>query len=335
MKNRLFILYFYNVSFLFLIISCNNPVPQNNNNNNNNNESKYELEIVIENETINQKVIYESYVHQLFLLETSAIDLCIENSILKSEASKINLPVDEYINKHIMNSVNKPTLTEIKNYISKNNLSINDTSLVYEYLFSTYQSYRKMEYIDSARSNRNIHIKHPLLLSNVRRIETSSLFSFEINDSNKKIDVYVISNFQCNSCTNADNILFEIIEKYHNEVSFKYIYFSSHYEKEAYALYAANNQNQFIQFYKKLKSISSMSDNDSMYVNLASLYNLDVFKFQQDYSNAFRLLPLLETRDFLIANEIYTVPSFIVNGFVLDNKHSINYLDFLINTQLN
>lgn len=333
MKHRLIIVYFCYVFFSFIIISCNNPASQNSLNNTCG--FNIELEIVIENETINQKVIYESYVHQLFLLETSAIDLCIENSILKSEASKINLPVDEYVNRHIMNSVTKPTLTEIKNYIAKNNLSIDDSSLVYEYLFSTYQSYRKMEYIDSARSNQNIHIKHPLLLSNVRSIDTSSLFSFAINDSNRKIDVYVISNFQCNSCTNADNMLFKITEKYHNKVSFKYIYFSSHYQKEAYALIAANNQNQFLQFYKKLKPVSSISDNDSFYFDLASSCNLDMFKFQQDYSDSFSLLPLLETRDYLIANEIYTVPSFIVNGLVLDNKYSINYLDFLIYTQLN
>jgi len=333
MKHRLIIVYFCYVFLPFLIISCNNPASQNSLINSCG--SNIELEIVIENETINQRVITESYKHQLFQLETNAIDLCIENSILKSEASKKNLLVDEFVNQHIMNSVNKPTLSEVKNYISNNNLSINDTSLVYEYLLSSYKSYRKMEYIDSVRLNRDIHIKQPLLLSNIRSIDTNSLYSFAINDCNKKIDVYVIANFQCNSCSNTDKILFKIQEKYYNSVSFKYIYISSHYKKEAYALYAANNQNHFMEFYKKLKTVPKISDEDSFYFNLASSFSLDLVKFQQDYTPSFSLLPLLETRDTLIANEIYTIPSFIVNGLVLDNKHSINYLDFLIFTQLN
>lgn len=73
---------------------------------------------------------------------------------------------------------------------------------------------------------------------------------------------------------------------------------------------------------------------DSLSYSLAREIGLDMSKFKQDINDNTIIQKLIDNRDYLISNNIYSTPTFIVNGKILDNRNAIEYLEDVIIEEL-
>ena len=48
-----------------------------------------------------------------------------------------------------------------------------------------------------------------------------------------KMQVFILSNFDCPSCQQAEETLQNLYNKYNNKINFKFVYFSDYIDKDA------------------------------------------------------------------------------------------------------
>lgn len=164
--------------------------------------------------------------------------------------------------------------------------------------------------------------------------ETAPSNSFSLNSSNGEIDVYIISDFNCCACKNIKPLLEDLYIKYDDEVNFKFIYFSSYIDNSALACKSAEDQGKFKEMHDKIFDHPGSINNDSTYFTFAEDLHMDISSFTKTMKDKSLLKPFLKTQEYLAQNKIYSTPSFIVNGKILNESHSIHYLENIIKKEL-
>ncbi|MFW5803984.1 MAG: DsbA family protein, partial [bacterium] len=145
----------------------------------------------------------------------------------------------------------------------------------------------------------------------------------------------VVSDFGCISCQKAEIELQKLYKKYNKKVNFKFVYFSDYIDKSAIACEAAANQDKFKLMHDKIFKNIKVLHQDSLYYHFARDMGMDIEIFSKDMNDDKILKQLMDNKNYLIANNIFTTPTFIVNKKILDHKYSIHYLEDIIIEELN
>ncbi|MCK4662326.1 MAG: thioredoxin domain-containing protein [Bacteroidales bacterium] len=269
---------------------------------------------------------------QIYEIRMQALEILISRYLLESEANKQNILLKKLVEKEINQKCKKISNQDFNNYIKQSNITNIDTNSILNYLALIKGKERQIEYVDSLKSIYTVKIL--LQPSFFKKVEMSDIYSHNIIKNNSKIQVFIISDFSCPACLKAEDILKKLYKKYNNNVSFEFIYFSDYVENSALACEAAAKQDKFRQMHNVIFENADSLYNDSIYYDFAKKIDLDLEKFKKDMQDKNILKTLLQNKDKLILKEIYSTPTFIVNGNVLDNKYSINYLENVIIQEL-
>lgn len=166
------------------------------------------------------------------------------------------------------------------------------------------------------------------------RINTDSIFSYNLNSENKDATVFVISDFACPACQNAEKTLANLQEKYSNKVNFRFVYFSDYFSNSALACEAAEKEGKLKEMHDLLFNNAETGLCDSVFFAIAEQIGLDAKTFRKTMNDKSLLLKFLKNRDYLTGLGIYTTPTFIVNEKLLNDSYSINYLEDIIKSEL-
>ena len=196
---------------------------------------------------------------QLFEINLRTINYLVSNELLLLEAKNKNMSINALTYDMITSKANAILQTDIINYIDVNNLSYIDTVKIREYLTNLSINARQLEYLDSLKFVYDIN--YFICPSSKIKIQTDQLFSLDINDDKaSKIDVFIISSFNCPACQRVQPKMKKIIKKYNNFVNFKFIYFADYVSNSAIACVAAKNQVSLIFIWCRLTILPSAPD---------------------------------------------------------------------------
>ena len=136
-------------------------------------------------------------------------------------------------------------------------------------------------------------------------------------------------------CQKSEKILKTLYKKYNNKVNFKFVYYSNYIDKSALACVAAARQNKFKEMHDIIFENTDLLNQDSVCFYFAKKIGLDTERLKKDINDKQILKILLDNKDLLISKEIYSTPTFIVNGKVLDDKYAVDYLEDVIIEEIN
>lgn len=321
---------FYKYSFIIIItiviFGCNNIDNKKN--------SDIERNVIA---TLNNKNIFVDNIDsiigfQVYEQRLNALKLYVSKRILEEEAKKQNLSLKEFTEKQINQKCEKVTQRDIEKYIKNGDVSYVDTNNIKSYLLSLKQKDRQSELIDSLKQYYDIKIKLQPPFYNY--IETTDIYSFNLNQNKSDVELLIISDFTCPSCQVAEKQLEKLYVKYNNKVTFKFVYFSDYIGKSASACKAAEKQNQFKKMHDIIFENNNLLNEDSIYSHFATELNLNMTKFNEDMTDKQILKMFVENKERLISKGIYSTPTFVVNGKILDKRHSIDYLENVIIEEL-
>jgi len=214
-------------------------------------------------------------------------------------------------------------------FIDNQSLS-NDIAKGMIYLRQIKSKNKRREFADSV--SQYYTIKNYLRPDFFQTLDDQRIFGFGMNEIKANcINVYIISNPNCPSCSNVFNDFVSLIEKYNKKVNFKFTYLDSYYPNGAMAFTAANRQGKFAELYRLIHDHNRVNlDSVDIIYKLAKEVGIKMMDFERDLINMADLDKLLKTRDFLFENRIFETPVFIVNNLVLKEPHAINYLENVI-----
>ena len=138
----------------------------------------------------------------------------------------------------------------------------------------------------------------------------------------------------CSACQRIEKRIRKIYEKYNNKVNFKFVYFSDYISEAAFACEAASRQNKFLEMHNMIFNNTENTHKDSIYYKFAKRLGLNIKKFKKDMHEKKNLKKLLKNKELLLSNGIYSTPSFIINGKILDNKYSFYNLEDIIKEEI-
>lgn len=216
--------------------------------------------------------------------------------------------------------------------MSKSNLSNFDTSSIFNYLKTIHQKNRQAQYIDSIKQYISIKIKLQPPIYNI--VNTNEILFHDLTESKLNTEVFIITDFRCPACQHAEKELKKLYEKYNNIVSFKFVFFSDYIGKSALACEAAANQDKFKQMHDIIFDNPELLHQDYVYHNFAEEIGLNMAEYEEDANSTELLKDLINNKELLISKKIYSTPTFIVNGKVLDNRYAIDYLEDVIIEEL-
>lgn len=252
---------------------------------------------------------------QIYDMKKQMLEMVVARKLMEKEAKMKNISLEELNNIYIGH---------------KCEMEGNDEQSKYKY-YSCLQDERQV-YVDSLKAV--YKVKTLLMPPFFREINTDSLHSYSLNTCDDCIKVYIVSDFECHACRGAHSIVNEILEKYKNKVQFEFVYYSGYVNICAQACEAADKQGKLHEMLTALyKAEFDFSDKES-YLNIANDLQLDIDLFSASMDDKATLRPFIKAKDFLYEKHVFSTPSFIVNGKVLDEKYAINYLDKVIDEEL-
>lgn len=288
---------------------------------------------ILDNDSIYLNQIDSIIGLQIYEQRLNALQMLIGRKILETEAQKNNITLNQLVEEQINKKCKEVTRNDIEAYISRTNVEPVDTNNIMSYLLTVKQNERQMLYIDSLKQYNPFKIKLRPPFYNT--IETKNILSQNISSSDKaNLDVFIVSDFDCPNCQKAERDLKGIYEKYRETVNFKFVYFSSYIDQSIMACEAAANQNRFKEMHDKIFDNASLLHQDSIFFQFARELGLNMDTFSKDMQGNGNLKKLKENAQYLMANKIYSTPTFIVNGKILNNKYAIHYLEDVINEEL-
>ena len=189
---------------------------------------------------------------------------------------------------------------------------------------------RRKEFADSV--SKFYAIKNYLRPDFFQTLDDQRIFGFGMNEiKENRMNVFIISNPNCPSCSNVFDDFASLIEKYNKKVNFKFTYLDSYYPNGAMAFTAANRQGKFAELYRLIHQNGGVNlDSLSCIFELAKEVGINVMNFERDIIDMVDFDELLKTRDYLFNNKIFETPVFIVNNLFLKEPHAINYLEQVI-----
>ena len=303
------------------------------NDKNNINHVRHEIIATLDKENIYLNQIDSIIGMQIYEQRLEALQMFASREVLRKEAAKNNLSLNQLVEEQINKKCKEVSKLDLDRYISQNDISLIDTASILSYLKSAKQKERQHQYIDSLKQYYSLRVKLRPPFYNT--IETSNLFSQNITSGKAPFKVYIVSDFSCISCQKAEIELQELYKKYNKEVNFKFVYFSDYIDKSAIACEAAAKQGKFKLMHDKIFENIEVLHQDSVYFHFAREIGLDIKLFSKDMNDDEILKRLMDNKNYLISNNIFTTPSFIVSNKILDHKYSIHYLEDIIVEELN
>ena len=296
---------------IFILYNCTNKK-------NNISHLQHEIIAKLDNENIYLSQVDSIIGMQVYEQRLDALQMLVSRKIIEKEAKKNGLSYNQLIEEQIKKKCAEVTMEDIDTYVSYNDISFIDTANIISYLKSIKQEKRQLRYIDSLKQYYPLRIK--LRPPFYQKIETSNLFSQNITPDKATFEVYIISDFSCTSCQKVETELQKLYTKYNNRVNFRFVYFSDYIDKSAIACEAAANQGKFRQMHDKIFENIAELHQDSVYFRFARGIGIDINKFLTDLNDDKILKRLMYNKKYLVENNIYTTPTFIVNDKILDHK---------------
>lgn len=269
---------------------------------------------------------------QVYEQRLNALHMYVSREILRKEAHKKNIHLKELVNEEIVKKSKKITDKDIQHYIKQNNISEIDTFQIISYLENTNQSERQYQYIDSLKQFYTLRVKLRPPFYNM--IEANNLSSQNITPEKSPLKVYIVSDFNCSSCQQAEYELQELYHKYNKKVNFRFVFYSHYIDNMAIACEAASKQNKFKEMFNKVFENSNNLHLDSIHFHLAHEIGLDIDMFIKDMQDESILKRLMDNKKYLLDNGVYMTPTFIVNNKILDQEYAIHYLEDIIKEEL-
>lgn len=293
---------------------------------------KKALVATIDNDNIYLNEIDSIVSLQQYQLRLNALQMEISKKILEAEAKKQNIPLKNLIEKQVNQKSRKVTTNDFRQYTSQLNSSKIDTANIYRYIETIHQKERQQQYVDSLKQNYSIKIKLQPPFYNI--VETDEIQSHNLTENISTTEVFVITDFMCPACQQAEKELKKLYRKYNNTVNFRFVTFSSYIGKSALACEASANQDKFKQMHDIIFDNPELLNNESIYHDFAEEIGLNMAEFEEDVNSPELLKGIINNKELLISKKIYSTPTFIVNGKVLEDKYAINYLEDVIIDEL-
>lgn len=290
--------------------------------------SNNEILAYIDDFQITRQEVDSIAIEKIYNIRLKILENQVDKYILQIAAKKNKMSYEDYFYNEILQKSSIPTKSEIINYNEKESVS-NDTLVAHNYLSYMYRNKRKKCLIDSLKQQHNINIKLQIPLKKVE--EHTNFYFHRLNKTKSNTELIVILSFKCPACQKAQKKIVELQNKYNNQVSFKFIYFSEYAGMDVMACEAAARQNRFKPMYDMLFLNSKIiDDSDSIYYNFAKEIGLNINQFKNDMQDEMLLKEVLYNKKQLLENKIYSTPAFIINERIIEDKYALDYIEDII-----
>lgn len=285
-----------------------------------------------ENQTIQTETVDSLISEQVYQLRKNALKTLLRAKVIELQAHKLKVSKDELL-KTKVDTNSTLSLGEYHKYIlqhGSNSKNI-DTTKVVRYL----HAHNKQKQIDYFADSLLLEtdIKVSLKLSRYDEVKLNDLEYHELSKG-KEIIVYIISDYNCTACQNANKRISKIINKYRQIVNFRFVYFSEYIDKKALVAEAAGNQDKFIEIHNFLFNHPTLKADELPLTDFAIENRLSIDKLQEDIYNPLTIKNLLLNKDKILAQKIFVTPSFVVNNKLVNDEFSLYTLENLINEEL-
>lgn len=269
---------------------------------------------------------------QVYQLRRTALKNILRSKIFEIEAQKLKISKDE-LQKRKIDIHNKVSLAQYHSYINQLDIDSKsiDTTKIIEYLISLNKEKYFEHYADSLLAETDITIN--LKATKYNEVNLDDLAYHELSNG-RKIIVYIISDYNCKGCQNAEKRLRRIIDRYEQFVSFRFVYFSEYIDKKALVAEAAANQDKFIGMHEILFDNPDLNGGDPAILEFAKKIGLNMKMLEEDIFNPKTLKSLIINKEKIIKHNIYVTPSFVVNNNLINDEFALYTLEKLINEEL-
>jgi protein-disulfide isomerase len=256
----------------------------------------------------------------------------IREEILQQEIAKKQITKEKILQQEIKNKTHQVSSADIEKYYIENNVDKNsfDTLKIITFLKSQKIQERYEEYTDSLIELADLKIF--LKKEFPKQINIKNVKYFNLTPPNKNT-VYIISDYDCPNCMLIEPKVETLVKQYSSKVNFRYVFFSDYISKKALAVNAFSKQQNI----NKLHTFLFKSDTDIGFADIANFaksQNIDTIQLKKDFESPSNLEELLETKENLINQNVYSTPTIVVNGRVLNDEFAIYQLENILENEI-
>lgn len=286
----------------------------------------------IENRTISEKQIDSLISSQIYQLRKNALKTLLRSTIIDLQVQKQNISKEALLKK-IFSKSNIIDVEQYQKYLTDNKIDSKntDTTKIVDYLIGVNKQKHYENYADSLLAKANVRIE--LKPDNYIEVNSNEISYHELTFG-KKLIVYIISDYNCNACLNAEKRLRKIISIYANVVSFRYVYFSEYIDRKALLAEAAASQGKFVEFHDFLFDHPAIKAGDQSLLEFAEKIGLDMKLFEENIFDPATLKHLMVNKERIIKQNIYVTPSYVINNKLINDEFALYTLENLINEEL-
>jgi predicted DsbA family dithiol-disulfide isomerase len=288
------------------------------------NEQKYRDHVILEIDTLKFTLneIDKKLGANLYQMRFNVIKSTIDEFVFAREAFSKNLTIKELIDKEIINRSYNINNQQIDMFLGEQNIDFSSTSIdlfnsIMDYYYEINHNIRKIEYLDSLQNKYNIRIN----LSNYYTAHCDLLqdvASFSTGNNDSGINFYYIFDYHCYNCIVKWINLEKLIRLYRDDVKFHLINYSYDANYSTKAAMASGLQGKFWEMHNLIMNSGSRDIfEQSLYIEYAKTLNLDLDKFHNDLKGEFLDMRIKDNFNLLSSMDIYSTPSFILNGRTL------------------
>jgi hypothetical protein len=300
------------------------------------NKPIYEDEL---NTIIKQELFDE--LNRISELKKKALEQLINVKLVQDEANKNGMPYQDFIDYYTDRKINIYGVDSLLKYYKISSvLHLHDKNM---YTVSTDSPISKVsklyylkgaiidELLDSLRKTKEINCyiyppKSPL-------IDLTNLHGYYRGNIHSKVNVTIVSDFDCAACINAHVLYDSIYHIYKDKVRFGYIHYSAIPTLGEIASDAAHEQGHFWEFHDSLYTYKGYIDSSAVYNIAKKILNMETFR--KDIESIERKNKIEKTINQLTLAGVYATPTVIINGRLIINSDSPKEICHLIDDELN
>jgi len=270
---------------------------------------------------------------EIYNMRKQKLEQVIIEELLTIEAKKYELTKEAYLEQFSYDKTGRITDDDILQFM-RLNPGFSNKEEVNRILLNITKKEKLKKHIDSLSI---IYKVESFLLPEYHKvIDTSNIKGISLNNcGNDKDKVFLIVNFDCQSCIEFLLKMREIIYKYNNSIIFELIYLDSSFELPAKAIAYADHKNIGGKLIEQLINNPDSIHSSKFYSKFFSIDTSDGESFDKIVMNGNYLINMLKVRDDLFRQEIYSTPSLVINGKLYEGSFTQNELEFLMSSIIN
>lgn len=270
------------------------------------------------------------------------LDQIVRNKILSEEAKRLNISVDELMDKHILKDPITVSSSEMDRFISDKKLDKKqiDSSIqkqLEEFLKVQKREQKVNHYLAKLTGKLpvEIYFKPPVFSWPKEKIARPTKGS-----SKAKVQIVEVADFQCAACKKVANKMDQIYKKYGQDVAVSYLYFPGENRTDGRASAEAalcgfrQNANSFWKFHDLLMATEHTPSKNEI-INLGVKSGLNKEALEKCIANQESSIDLREHFNFANKIGIRSSPVIIINGEVVAADLPIENIFTKINETLN